>query len=284
MRSIWLCADDYGISPAVNIAIRDLVVRGRLNATSALVVAPSCHRFETMALDALNRGEPRIAIGLHVALTAPFRPSSAGFEHLTDGRFMSLGHTVAHAFLRRFDPDALAREVAAQLSAFLQLFGRPPDYIDGHHHVHLLPQVRDAVLQVAKEQVPDAWLRQCGRAGGGFAGRLGDYKAFFLDGLSGSFRRRAAAEGLRTNPGFAGAYAFAEDADFAALFPRFLDGLPDGGVVMCHPGFVDAQLCSLDPLTTLREREYAYLAGEMFAAALAARDVVLAHPQSPRSV
>ncbi|HEY7248554.1 MAG TPA: ChbG/HpnK family deacetylase [Xanthobacteraceae bacterium] len=278
MRSIWLCADDYGISPAVNLAIRDLVVRGRLNATSALVVAPSCCRFEAMALDALNRGEPRVAIGLHVALTAPFRPSSGGALGMGE-RFMSLSRTVAHAFLRRFNPDALAREVAAQLSAFVQLFGRHPDYIDGHHHVHLLPQVRDAVLQVAKEQLPTAWLRQCGRAGG-VAARLGDYKAFFLDGLSGSFRRRAVALGLRTNPGFAGAYAFDQDADFAALFSRFLDGLPDGGVVMCHPGFVDAELRSLDPLTTLREREYAFLAGEVFAPVLAARNVVLARPQS----
>ena len=40
-RRIWLCADDFGISNSVNIAIRDLVVRGRLNATSVLVVAPS---------------------------------------------------------------------------------------------------------------------------------------------------------------------------------------------------------------------------------------------------
>ena len=39
-RIIWLCADDYGISPAVNAAIRDLIARGRLNATSVMVVAP----------------------------------------------------------------------------------------------------------------------------------------------------------------------------------------------------------------------------------------------------
>jgi chitin disaccharide deacetylase len=281
MRSIWLCADDYGISPGVNIAIRDLVVRGRINATSALVVGGSCHRAEAMALEILNRDEPRVAIGLHVALTAPFRPTSLGFLPLADAQFMSLGRTVAHAFLRRFIPDALVREIAAQLSMFVQVFGRPPDYIDGHHHVQLLPQVRDAVLQVAKEQVPNIWLRQCGRAGR-LAARLGDYKAFFLDALSATFRHRAAALGLRTNPGFAGAYAFEDDADFAALFPRFLDGLPNGGLVMCHPGFVDDELRGLDSLTTLREREYAFLAGEMFAPVLAAQDVVLARPQSAR--
>ena len=40
-RRIILCADDYGIAPGVNDAIRDLVARGRLNATSVMVVAPS---------------------------------------------------------------------------------------------------------------------------------------------------------------------------------------------------------------------------------------------------
>ncbi len=55
----------------------------------------------------------------------------------------------------------------------------------------------------------------------------------------------------------------------------FLDGLPDGGLVMCHPGFVDDVLVSLDPLTHQREREYAYLAGEPFAALLEANKVTL---------
>ncbi len=50
MRHIWLCADDYGISTAVNIAIRDLVVRGRLNATSVMAMTPSFNRAEARAL------------------------------------------------------------------------------------------------------------------------------------------------------------------------------------------------------------------------------------------
>ena len=64
--------------------------------------------------------------------------------------------------------------------------------------------------------------------------------------------------------------------DFAALFPRFLDGLPDGGLVMCHPGTVDAELRRLDPLTTLREKEYAYFAGESFPKLLASQGITLA--------
>jgi predicted glycoside hydrolase/deacetylase ChbG (UPF0249 family) len=84
--------------------------------------------------------------------------------------------------------------------------------------------------------------------------------------------------GVPTNPAFAGTYSFRPAADFARKFPRFLDGLPDGGLVMCHPGHVDEQLIKLDPLTDLREREYAYLAGDAFPRVLAANGFALARP------
>ena len=45
---------------------------------------------------------------------------------------------------------------------------------------------------------------------------------------------------------------------------------------MCHPGKVDPELERLDPLTVQREREYAYLAGDEFAALLRERNVALA--------
>jgi predicted glycoside hydrolase/deacetylase ChbG (UPF0249 family) len=274
-RRICLCADDFGISSSVNIAIRDLVVRGRLNATSVLVAAPSFDRGEARALDALNSVEPRVAIGLHLALTAPFCPLSTDFAPLRDGAFLPLVATASRAVMRRFARDALVHEISSQMQAFAAAFGRPPDFVDGHQHVHLLPQIGDALLHVVKETAPHAWVRQCGRALP-FAARLADRKALILDAFSHRFRRAAAALGVRTNPAFAGAYEFDDGAGFAALFPRFLDALPDGGVVMCHPGFVDAELRRLDPLTTLREKEYAFLAGDAFPALLAAQSVALA--------
>jgi predicted glycoside hydrolase/deacetylase ChbG (UPF0249 family) len=274
-RRIWLCADDFGISPAVNTGIRDLVVRGRLNATSALVAAPSFERAEAVALDALNAATRRVAIGLHLAFTAPLRPLSKGFKALREGAFPPLATTARLALTYRFDYAALLGEVAAQMQRFLDTFGRAPDFVDGHHHVHLLPQISDAVLEIIPDAAPNAWLRQCGRAVP-LAQRFSDPKGLLLDLFSYRFRRRAAARGLHTNPAFAGTYEFDAAANFAALFPRFLDGLPDGSVVMCHPGFVDAELERLDPLTTLREKEYAFFAGDAFPVVLASHGVALA--------
>ena len=277
---IWLCADDYGIATGVNSAIRDLIMRGRLNATSVMVVAPGFTRAEARSLLILNSGTPRAAIGLHLTFTAPFRPLTPGFRPRRADGFPLLRDLFKSGLLRQLKREALAAEIDAQLAAFAAAFGRPPDFIDGHQHAHLAPQVREEVLAAAKRRTPGAWVRQCGSMQPTIK-RLGDPKGLMLDWFSRAFRTRAEASGVPTNPAFAGTYSFRLDADFARKFPRFLDDLPDGGLVMCHPGHVDDELIRLDPLTDLREREYAYLASDAFPAVLAARGLALARPEAP---
>jgi hypothetical protein len=262
-RHFWLCADDYGIAPGVNAAIRDLVARGRLNATSVMVVAPSCTAPEISAL----KDAGKAAIGLHLTLTGPFKPLTSGFRPLAQVAFPPVDAMLRLALLHRLDRAALAREVDAQVAAFAAAFGCPPDFIDGHQHVHLFPQVRDAVLDAAQRLAPEAWVRQCISASPWHA-RLNDPKGLLIDLLSRAVRRRAQGLGIGTNAAFAGTYTYRPGADFARLFPGFLADLPEGGLVMCHPGHVDAELERLDPLTTLREREYAYLSSAAVPAAL----------------
>jgi len=272
-RPIWLCADDYGISPAVSRGIRELVAQGRLNATSAMVVAPSLDRNEAETLKRLNVGQRRVAIGLHVTLTGRFQPISADYRPTRAGVFVSLAEMMTRGRLGLLDRSRLTAEIAAQLETFVALFGHLPDFIDGHQHAHLAPRVRETLLDVVKQAAPNVWVRQCG---GVRATR--EFKAWVLNTLSAKFRMLAAGRGIATNPAFAGAYEFnsAGKNDFPRLFPEFLRELPAGSVVMCHPGFVDAELERLDPLTTQREREYAYLAGEDFPAVLQAHGLTLA--------
>jgi len=96
----WLCADDYGIAPGVNTAIRDLIMHRRLNATSVMVVAPSFTRAEARSLAILNSGTPRAAIGLHLTLTAPFRPLTQGFRPRRDNGFPLLRDLFRAGLLR----------------------------------------------------------------------------------------------------------------------------------------------------------------------------------------
>lgn len=273
-RRIWLCADDYGISPGVNRGIRELIERKRLNATSVMVVGPAVDRDEIAALQAAVAASSHCAIGLHAVLTAPFHPLTMHFKPLAGGQFLPLSKLLRVSLLRRLDSEIIRTELSAQIAKFVELFGRAPDYLDGHQHVQLFPQVCDAFLDAAKSGAPDAWVRQCGRAQP-FRHGLGAPKALLLDGLSRQFRRKAAQAKLPFNPGFAGAYDFTDGGDFGALMRQFLDALPDGGLIMCHPGFVDDTLRELDPLTDQREREYAYLTSDDFPALLAATQAAL---------
>jgi predicted glycoside hydrolase/deacetylase ChbG (UPF0249 family) len=273
-RRIWLCADDYGLSPGVNRAIRDLIERGRLNATSVMVVGPSIGRDEVDTLRAAAANRPRCGIGLHVTLTAPFRPLTMHFRPIDGGMFPALAKLLRAGLFRRLDPEIIHAELMVQLAAFNEMFGRGPDFVDGHQHAQLFPQVRDAFLAAVKEAAPAAWVRQGGR-NQPLARRLGTPKALFLDILSAQFRARCARANIAFNPGFAGAYDFSRPPDYGTLMRQFLDGLPEGGLIMCHPGFVDETLVSLDPLTEQREREYAFLAGEHFPPLLAANNATL---------
>jgi chitin disaccharide deacetylase len=273
-RRIWLCADDYGLSDGVNRAIRELIDRGRLNATSVMVVGPAIGRDAVAALQDVAAKSPRCAIGLHATLTAPFRPLTMHFRPTDGGMFLPFPKLLRAGLLRRLDPEMIHAELMVQLASFQDLFGRAPDFVDGHQHAQLFPQARDAFLRAVKQAAPEAWVRQGGRMQP-LAQRLGAPKALVLDLLSSQFRKRAARAGVPFNPAFAGAYDFSGQPDFGALMGGFLDGLPDGGLVMCHPGFVDETLISLDPLTTQREAEHAFLAGDRFPPLLAANNVTL---------
>lgn len=228
---------------------------GRLNATS--VMTPGAHRAAEAA--ALLAVAPQgFQIGLHVTLTGGLAPLTAPRLR----RFGGLGALMLRAFAARpvpplLDRAAIAAEIEAQFVAFREAFGRAPDFVDGHQHVHLLPAIRQMVLAATRRHAPGAWLRQCSGPRGAGHG----LKARLIQGLSAGLTREAAAAGLAVNPAFSGAYAFGR-ARFADVFPRFLEGQPDGLVVMVHPGHVDAALERVDRLTGPREEEHRYLAAE----------------------
>jgi len=102
--------------------------------------------------------------------------------------------------------------------------------------------------------------------------------ALTLDVLSIGLKSAARRRGIATNSAFAGAYDFNTKTPFARIFPRFLAGLPEGGLVMCHPGHVDAELEALDPLTHQREREFAYFNSDEFPRVLAEHGLALGEP------
>ncbi len=273
MRRIVLCADDYAFSPAVSAAIRELIAAGRINATSVMTIFPEFEA-EAKALQAVKRPIP-FEIGLHATLTGGFQPLAATPIPSADGRLPMSAQTWPPFGFFRIQPEKVKTEVKVQLEKFIAAFGRAPDYVDGHQHVQLMPGGRAPFLEAVKDLAPNAWVRQCAPA----LLRdeiLGEGKSRFLGFLSRGFRRQARRRGLRFNPAFSGAYDYGQPRDFGPLFTRFIDGLPEGGLVMCHPGHVDDTLKARDTLTDQREKEFAFLIGGEMPGILAGAGVTLA--------
>jgi predicted glycoside hydrolase/deacetylase ChbG (UPF0249 family) len=271
MRRIVLCADDYALSPGVSAGIRELLAAGRLNATSVMTIFPELED-EARALQAV-KGPIPFQIGLHATLTGGFTPLVA--SPMKRGTKLPMSHeTWPPLGYRRIGAAKVKAEVKAQLEKFIEVFGRAPDYVDGHQHSQLMPGIRKPFLDAVAELAPRAWVRQCAPVH--FTDEFFNAKSRFLGALSRPFKRMARRRGLACNPAFSGAYDYDKPSDFGASFARFIKGMPAGGVVMCHPGHPDDVLRSRDTLTDQREREFAFLIGDMMPQALAQSGATLA--------
>jgi hypothetical protein len=250
--AIVLCADDYAMTEGVSRGIEELADAGCLTATSAMVTT---RHWPAHAVRIADRRR-QLAVGLHFNLTLgnPLGPMPG---LAPDGRLPALGDIVWRALLGGIARDEVEAETQRQLDAFEAAYGAPPDFIDGHQHVHALPGVREGFLAAITKRYRGRPLlvRSPADAWGAIAGRgVAVAKALLLSTLAAGFAGRVRAAGFLANDGFAGVSAFA--AERAAVeFERFaLVGGPLP-LVMCHPGHADAELAALDPLTERRERE-----------------------------
>jgi chitin disaccharide deacetylase len=269
LRGVVVCADDYGLAPGVCDAIEQLIAAGRLSATSAMAGMPDW-RPRAAGLRQLVASHPA-DVGLHLTLTD--QAPCASLPHLAPaGRLPPLGLLLRDAELRRLPAAELRREIDAQLDAFEDAWGAPPDYLDGHQHVHVLPGIREAVLAALAHRYPadSVWVRNCCETPARILARgTGIAKALLIATLAWRFARQLRARGIPCNDSFAGLHDFSGTPPFAELMRRFLAHAGARPLVHAHPGHVDAELIARDELTEPRERELAYLASPTFAADLA---------------
>lgn len=266
--AVTLCADDYAVTPGTSAAIRRLLNLGRLTATSCMSVSPHWPS-EGVALRPFRAVAD---IGLHFTLTE-FGPLGPMPRTAPGGAFPPLARIGRQAFLRAVDRQEIEDELDRQLDRFEQALGGPPDYIDGHHHIHQFPTIRQAVLRVAQRRFArDAvYLRACAEPASAILRRgIAPAQALVLAGLGRAMRQAAAQTGLRTNRSFRGVRSFAEPR-YEPLFERFLRDPVPGTLIMCHPGTDEPS----DEIAAARAQEFAFFSGPRFPALLAARGATL---------
>ena len=213
-----LHADDLGLTKATNTAILELAQREQLSSASLMVngtaVDPAVAAWKQLT------GSPKLC--LHVCLTEG--PSLAGRASVPDittpegGLNRSFLQLLLASCLprtcrsRRQLEQQLRAEISAQVETFQQLTGFSALAVDGHQHIHLVPIVLDAVLDLSQdfnihwirttaEPLPPELPWGCWQMVFTQGGWL---KWLILQALSSLAAPRLRKRGISTNAGFAG--------------------------------------------------------------------------------
>jgi predicted glycoside hydrolase/deacetylase ChbG (UPF0249 family) len=266
---VTLVADDYGLTPAVSAGILEALSARRLSATSVMTTRPNWRK----AAPALRPFDGHAEIGLHLDLTLG-PPIGRMRSFAPSGSFPRIGEVLQRSIRRNIDRDEIREEIGRQLDAFEAEYGRAPDYLDGHQHVHLLPCIRDAVLDELEDRdlAGRLWLRDSADSAARILARASEIrKAFTVASFGAGFAKAARARGFSLNAGFSGFSDFNPERDYSRAFSRYLRAPGSRHLIMCHPGRVDLELERIDPATRSREAELAFLLSDDFPDMLQAR-------------
>jgi chitin disaccharide deacetylase len=260
--SFCLCADDFALSPGVSRGILEALGAGRLTAVSVMTTRPAWPGGARALLPFTAKAD----IGLHLNLTlgSPLGPMPS---FAASGRSPEIRQVVKAARQKALPEAEIADEISRQLDRFSTHFGAAPAFVDGHQHVHVLPQIRSALFGCLERRglAGKVWLRTSADRPWAILRRGVEVtKALAVAWLGRGFAREAAARGFPTNEGFAGFSAFDPAHDYATDFARYLRAPGRRHLIMCHPGYCDEELVAADPVTLSRERELSFLLSPAF--------------------
>jgi chitin disaccharide deacetylase len=252
VKSVIINADDYAMDEGVDAAVLTLARQGVVTATSAMVLSPRWP-------DAGRRlADVPVSRGLHLDLTSPF--AEAGHAGLA----RPLARLMAAAYGGQLDRSAVRRAIDGQLDRFEAVTHAPPDFVDGHQHVHQLPGIRAELIAALRDRFGQASraiaLRVCA------ARRWRGLKAFIIEHTGAcAFAALAGARAHPMNSDFAGVYGFSPRADLAGLWRGWLAGLQgERPLVMCHVAGDRAAAGFPDGIRAARVNEMKWLGSPAF--------------------
>lgn len=256
--SFILIADDFAMTRGISDGILALAAAGRLSGAGAMVNMPHWPEQAAAAL----KFRDRLALGLHLNLTFG-RPLGPMPKLAPDGEFPTRERVVGRAASRQIDRSEIGAEIERQLDRFQAVAGVPPDFVDGHHHVHGLPGIRDELVAALKRRFPAGGplIRDpADRPLAILRRRVAATKAATAATLVAGFGKLARGAGFATNEGFSG-YSTFGSIPYADEFPAFLIDPGPRPMIMCHPGLPDDELGDRDAISGRRPEEHRYLAG-----------------------
>jgi predicted glycoside hydrolase/deacetylase ChbG (UPF0249 family) len=169
-----ITADDWGISPGVNDGILKLAQQGVIRRVSIMANCKFMH-YRLNELLAVKTVDLGIHFNLTYGRSAQTEPDLSLPLLVNTGRFRGTLIPSPGAFLKKWvNPkenrkamEAHVREELSQQLAILKAAGIPIRYLDGHHHIHLVPGLMDVIADLVQaagiKQVrlpydPSLWL------------------------------------------------------------------------------------------------------------------------------
>lgn len=235
-----IIADDFGLDPAHDDVIIDLLQNDAINGTSVMV----SDRLDSARVEKLKatRTSNNIQVGLHLNLTEEMEgiPSY--------GSILSLWFSLMMGSIK---PVAVANSYEDQLTRFQKAFGFAPDFIDGHQHCHAISQNGPALLKIsmvlsnenqnfwvrspAARELTDA-LSEC---------RRGGLKTLLVMWWGEGLRRNLIKNGIKTNLDFSGFIAYKSPTAFAKTYRDIFANRRENCLIMVHPGSTKAE-CEIE--------------------------------------
>jgi len=193
VRLVVFNADDFGLSAAANAAIAAAADAGLVREASLMPAGAAAAEAVAMLRDR------DLGVGLHLSFTEG-RALTGRLRGLTDARgaFRPLPVVLASCVARAPRPAEVRREIEAQL-AWLRERGLAVDHVNGHHHAHAFPVIRDILLEILRD-AGGGPLHLRVPAEGGASGGLLSPRRPVVRRLAAGLRRRARGSGLTTLP------------------------------------------------------------------------------------
>lgn len=152
MARIIINSDDYGLNASTNDAIIFAFQNQLISSTTTLVNYP----------EGLIDGQAKLqknniklsSVGIHLNLTTgkPLTEAiSKNIHFCENGFFHSRAREKPILFLNKKSQVDVQLELEAQILRFIEIMGRVPAHIDGHHHIHTEYAIFKIIAGLAKK-------------------------------------------------------------------------------------------------------------------------------------
>ena len=135
---IIITADDYGKTRHSTGSILKCFSNKRITSASAMVFMEDSERAAELAL------QTSLEVGLHLNFTLPFSSSNIPLklrEHQNRVVSYLTKHKLSQVIYNPLLSNSFNYLFLAQKEEFIRLYGKKPDFYNGHHHMHLCANV-----------------------------------------------------------------------------------------------------------------------------------------------